>query len=74
MDKVVEDVQDFSSANLLWNNIVEQCNVKLTKGCFKNIVKLYVIMRGFSFARDTVNKYKRSKKNTVEGFMETVKG
>ena len=30
--------------------------------CFENIVKLYATVRGFSFARDIVNKYKLSEK------------
>ena len=51
VDKVVEDVQASPLANSLWNNIVEQYNVKVTKGCeslcFENIVKLYAIVRGF---------------------------
>ena len=60
----------------LWNDKVEQYNVQVTKVCeslcFENIVRLYAIMRGFSFARGIVNKYKLSEQ-TVE-FMETVKG
>ena len=50
-DKIAEDAQASPLANSLWNNTVEQCNVKETKGCeslcFKNIVKQYAIMGGF---------------------------
>ena len=60
MDKVVEDVQASPLANSSWNNIVEQCNVKETKGweslCFENFVKLYAVMGGFSYARDISEK------------------
>ena len=31
--KVVEDFKASPLANSLWSNIVEQCNVKVTKGC-----------------------------------------
>ena len=66
VDKVVEDVQASPRAKSLWNNIVEQCDVQVTKECqslcFENIVKLYATVRGFSFARDIVNKYKLREK------------
>ena len=79
MDKVVDDVQTSPQAKSLWSNIVEQCDVQETKECqllcFENIIKLYATVRAFSFARDIVNKYKLSEKNTkTEGFTETVKG
>ena len=45
--------------------VVEQCDAQVTKECqllcFENI-KLYATVRGFSFARDIVNKYKLSEK------------
>ena len=79
VDKVVEAVQASPRAKSLWNNIVEQCDVQVTKECqslcFENIAKLYATVRGFSFARDIVNKYKLCGKNTEkEGFAETVEG
>ena len=62
VDKVVEEVQISPLAKSLWNNIVEQCDVGVSKECqnlcFENIIKLYATVRGFSFARDIVNKYK----------------
>ena len=79
VDKVVDDVQTSPRAKSLWSNIVEQCDVQVTKDCqllcFENIIKLYATVKGFSLARDIVNKYKLSEKNTkTEGFTETVKG
>ena len=66
MDKFVDDVQTSPWAKSWWSNIVEQCDVQVTKECqllcFENIIKLYVTVRGFSFARDIVNKYKLSEK------------
>ena len=45
VDKVVEDVQTSSFAKSLWNNIVDQCELEVSKECqslcFENIVKLY---------------------------------
>ncbi len=66
VDKVVEEVQASSFAKSLWSNIVDQCEVNVSKECqtlcFENIVKLYSTVRGFSFARDIVNKYKLKEK------------
>ena len=66
VDKVVDDVQTSPRAKSLWSNKVEQCDVQVTKECqslcFENIIKLYATVRGFSFARDIVNKYKLSEK------------
>ena len=66
VDKVVDDVQTSPRAKSLWSNIVEQCDVQVTKECqllcFENIIKLYATVRGFSFARDIANKYKLSEK------------
>ena len=60
VDKVVDDVQTSPRAKSLWSNIVEQCDVQVTKGCqllcFENIIKLYATVRGFSFARDIIVK------------------
>lgn len=62
IDKVVEDVLSSPLAKSLWSNIVDQCDVNISKECqwlcFENIVKLYTTVTGFSFARDIVNKYK----------------
>jgi hypothetical protein len=48
----------------LWCNIIANCDVEITKECqslcLENIVKLYVAVRCFSFAKDIVNKYKLS--------------
>ena len=66
MDKFVDDVQTSPWAKSSWSNIVEQCDVQVTKECqllcFENIIKLYVTVSGFSFARDIASKYKLSEK------------
>ena len=70
VDKVVEGVIMFAHAKSLWANVVDQCGIQVSKECqtlcFENIVKLYAIVRAFSFAKDIVNKYKlleRAKKS-----------
>ena len=78
MSKPLLGQKNSPRAKSFWNNIVEQCDVQVTKECqslcFENI-KLYGTVRGFSFAREIVNKYKLSeKKPKTEGFTETVKG
>ena len=66
VDKVVQDVQTSSFAKSLWGNIVDQCELEVSKECqslcFENIIKLYSTVRGFSYARDIVNKYKLKEK------------
>ena len=67
VDKIVEEVQTSSFAKSLWSNIVDQCELEISKECqslcFENIVKLYSTVWGFSFARDIENEYKL-KENT----------
>ena len=66
VDKVVEEVQTSSFAKRLWSNIVDQWELELSKEwrslCFENIAKLHSTVRGFSFARDIVNKYRLKEK------------
>ena len=66
VDKVVEDIQVSPLAKSLWNNILEHCDVVVSKECqslcLENIIKLYATVRAFSFARDIVNKYKLREK------------
>lgn len=62
MDKIVEEVRTTPAAKTFWDNVLDQCDFEVSKECqtlcFENIVKLYVTVRSFSFARDIVNKYK----------------
>lgn len=62
VDKIVEEVRTSPAAKSFWNNVLDQCDFEVSKECqtlcFENIVKLYVTVRSFSFARDIVNKYK----------------
>ena len=66
VDKIVEEVQTSSFAKSLWSNIVDQCELEISKECqslcFENIVKLYSTVWGFSFARDIENEYKLKEK------------
>lgn len=67
VDKIVSEVLTSPLVKSLWCNIVENCDVEITKECqslcLENIVKLYVTVRCFSFAKDIVNKYKLNKGN-----------
>ena len=64
VDKIVNEVLASSLVKSLWCNIIANCDVEITKECqslcLENIVKLYVTVRCFSFAKDIVNKYKLS--------------
>ena len=49
----------------LWENILQGCkNVpkQTTKLCLENIIKLYIKVRSFSYARDYINKFKIKQK------------
>lgn len=50
----------------LWENILLECNHKLskqtTKLCLENIIKLYLKVRSFSYARDYISKFKIKQK------------
>ena len=76
VDKVIEDVQASPYANSSWNNIVEQCKVKLTKGCeslsFENIVKLYAFKR-FFISKGYCKHVQAFWKNTLEGLWKQLK-
>ena len=62
VDKIVSEVLLSPVVKSLWCNIVGNCDVEISKECqslcLENIVKLYVTVRSFSFAKDIVNKYK----------------
>ena len=61
VDKIVIEALSSSLVKSLWCNIVANCDVEISKECqslcLENIVKLYVTVRCFSFAKDIVNKY-----------------
>ena len=49
----------------LWENILQECKdlpKQTTKLCLENIVKLYIKVRSFSYARDYINKFKIKQK------------
>ena len=59
---MVDEVLTSSHVKSLWYNIVENCDIKISKECqslcLENIVKLYLTVRSLLFAKDFVNKYK----------------
>ena len=64
VDKIVSEVIASPLVKNLWCNIIQSCDVQISKECqslcLENVVKLYVTVRCFSFAKDIVNKYKLS--------------
>ena len=62
VNKMDDEVLASSHVKSLWCNIVTNCDIKFSKECqslcLENVVKLYLTVRGFSFANDIVNKYK----------------
>ena len=49
----------------LWENILQECKdlpKQTTKLCLENIVKLYIKVRSFSYARDYISKFKIKQK------------
>ena len=65
VDTIVNEVMSSPLVKNLWCNIIQNCEVETSKECrqslcLENVVKLYVTIRCFSFAKDIVNKYKLS--------------
>lgn len=64
IDTIVNEVLTSPLVKSLWSNIIQNCYVQISKECqclcLENVVKLYVTVRSFSFAKDIVNKYKLS--------------
>ena len=64
VDTIVNKVITSSLVKNLWCNITENCDVETSKKCQslcpENVVKLYITVRCFLFAKDIVNKYKLS--------------
>ena len=50
----------------LWENVTADLDITVTKECdqltLENIIKLYVRVRSFSYAKDIINKYKLKEK------------
>ncbi|XP_028392704.1 uncharacterized protein LOC114517561 [Dendronephthya gigantea] len=66
VDIIVNEVLTSPLVKSLWNNIIQNCSVQISKECqclcLENVVKLYVTVRSFSLAKDIVNKYKLSQR------------
>ena len=56
VDTIVNEVITSPLVKNLWCNIIENCDVETSKECqsicLEHVVKLYVIARCFSFAKD----------------------
>ena len=66
-DQLCNDALGSPLLKSLWDNIIEDCRQSVTnqtaKLCLENIVKLYLKVRSFSFAKDFITKYKIEEKS-----------
>ncbi len=60
VDTIVNKVITYSLVKNLWCNCDVETSKKCQSLCLENVVKLYITVRCFSFAKDIVNKYKLS--------------
>ena len=62
VDTIGNEVLASPLVQSLWRYIIQNCDGQISKECqslcLENVVKLYVTVRSFSFAKDIVNKYK----------------
>ena len=65
-DKLCNDATDSTLIKSLWDNIIQGCGNNVSKQtsklCLENIVKLYLRVRSFSYAKDIISKFKIQQK------------
>jgi hypothetical protein len=65
-DKLCNDALDSPLLKSLWDNILQRCGINISKQtnklCLENIVKLYLRVRSFSYAKDYISKFKMQQK------------
>ena len=65
-DTLCNDALESPLLKSLWENILQGCNQELskqtTKLCLENIIKLYLKVRSFSYAKDYISKFKIKQK------------
>jgi hypothetical protein len=65
-DTIYNAIVESPKVKSLWENIVISCSIELSsttqKLCLENILKLYLKVRAFSYAKDYVSKYRISEK------------
>ena len=65
-DTLCNDALESPLLKSLWENILQGCNQDLskqtTKLCLENIIKLYLKVRSFSYAKDYISKFKIKQK------------
>ena len=73
-DKICFSTLESSTVNSLWDNIVLTPGINsgssTTKLCLENVVKLYLNVRSFSYAKDYVVKYKIREKEVKKWHLE----
>jgi uncharacterized C2H2 Zn-finger protein len=65
-DKLCNDALDLPLLKSLWDNILQACGNNISKQtnklCLENIIKLYLKVRSFSYAKDYISKFKIQQK------------
>ena len=65
-DKLCNDAIDSPLIKSLWDNIMQGCGNNISKQtsklCLENIIKLYLRVRSFSYAKDVISKFKIQQK------------
>ena len=65
-DKLCNDANDSTLIKSLWDNVIQGCgnnkSKQTSKLCLENIVKLYLRVRSFSYAKDIISKFKIQQK------------
>lgn len=65
-DKLCNDALDSPLLKSLWDNILQECGENISKQtnklCLENIIKLYLRVRSFSYAKDYISKFKTQQK------------
>ena len=78
VEAVCDNTLKSPTVQSLWENIVFSCEVQPSnatqKLCLENIVKLYLRVRAFSYARDFISKYRiREKQSKKKGLRKEMK-
>ena len=65
-EKLCNDALDLPLFKSLWENIMQDCSQETSKQtkklCLENIVKLYLRVRSFSYAKDYISNFKMQQK------------
>ena len=73
-EQLCNNALDLPLLKSLWGNIMQDCSRETSKQtkklCLENIVKLYLRVRSFSYAKDYINNFKTAKSSKEQKFMK----